>query len=331
MIQKPALNRLVLSALLTLRLFIGPISVLGDEPPAAPAACDAPAAGEMADETPPPEAPDSAAPRPEIPQPEAPQPEAPATHNDGEVAPAAEPAPPATEPAPTSPDQPAEAPSPPAPPSEPVTTPADAPPAASVDQAAGENGDCPAGCTPAAVPTVAATSPAFRPALLANEAASTAVAIRLDRSQFVYRQGQRLAAEFAAEQPAHLYVLYHQADGVTRLLFPNRAQASSRVDGAPLVVPARGGAFRFRITAPLGHETLQVLAAPQPIELLEAIDRSADAAPAVPADVLASLAAYVQANPSAWAENRVDVQTVPGIGLTDSAAAASTPASPPQP
>ena len=150
---------------------------------------------------------------------------------------------------------------------------------------------------------------------MVSAAAPFAVTLKSDHADGVYRLGERLRVEFTSDQPAHLYLLYHQADGVTKLLFPNRAHTSPNVgEGAPVTLPAEGEAFRFRIGMPLGKETLQVLAAAQPIAELEQIERPVDRAPIVEPKVLEALAARVKADPAIWSERHVDIETIPGLG-----------------
>lgn len=187
-----------------------------------------------------------------------------------------------------------------------VTTPGPAPaPSTSVPQ-------------PATAPSETSPAPEaglFAGAALVNAAAPFTASVHADHADGVYRLGERLRVEFVSEQPAHLYVLYHQADGVTKLLFPNRVHAAARVgEAAPVLLPADGEAFRFRIGLPLGKETLQVLAASQPIAELDQIDRPADRAPVVEPTVIAALAARIKTDPTLWAEHHTSIETVPGIG-----------------
>lgn len=168
--------------------------------------------------------------------------------------------------------------------------------------------------TPPAPP--APVAPTFAGAQLASAAMSFGVTLKADHVDGVYRLGERLKVEFTSERPAHLYLLYHQADGVTKLLFPNRVHTNPSVgEGAPVTLPAEGEEFRFRIGMPLGKETLQVLASVQPIAELEQIDRPTDRAPIVEPKVLEALSARIKADPALWSEQHVAIETVPGVGL----------------
>ena len=129
-----------------------------------------------------------------------------------------EPAPPAAEPAEPSPPA-APEPAPPVPPSAPAdeaTPPATpAPPAPPTAEPA-----------PPATDSVPAPAPPgetlvnSQPAFLAN--------VAVDRPDGHYRAGDRLTLRFSVERDAHVYLLYHQADDTTLLLFPNQARPSNQ-------------------------------------------------------------------------------------------------------
>jgi hypothetical protein len=116
---------------------------------------------------------------------------------------------------------------------------------------------------------------------------------------------------FQAERAAHLYLLYHQADGGSVLLFPNEVQPDSRVPGKKLVaIPPADDTFRFRIRPPLGNEVLQVLAATEPLRELESLVQKRGRAAPVAAAVLHKLSERLAANRGLWAEHRVPLLTV---------------------
>lgn len=194
---------------------------------------------------------------------------------------------------------------------------AEQPPRNTSAAASGANEPAPSA---AAQPPVESLNPArpkpFPGSGLANDAATFFASVKVDHVNGIYKQGDTLTAEFVSEQAGYLYLLYHQADGVTKLLLPNAAHRDNRVEPKQVIsVPAPGEAFRIRVKAPLGTEVLQVLAATQPVAELDALGQAADRAAVVPAETLAALASRVQADPTLWAEQRTFLQTAPGVEL----------------
>jgi hypothetical protein len=119
------------------------------------------------------------------------------------------------------------------------------------------------------------------------------------------------------ERPAYVYLFYHQVDGQTRLLFPNKAQPGNllKVD-QEVTIPAPGEPFRFRVRAPFGQEALQVLAATQPIAELTALDVASGKAPLISADLLHTLHDRIASHPEQFGEHRVRLETRPRTEVT---------------
>ena len=134
--------------------------------------------------------------------------------------------------------------------------------------------------------------------------------VKVNRDDFRYAEGDKLVIEFTAEQDAFLYLLYHQADGSTLLLFPNEARSDNRIAAKKTVsVPAANEEFRFRVRPPFGKEVLQVLATLKNAPELDAlVQRTGRAAP-VPREVLMPLQTRLQADLTTWTEHRVPIET----------------------
>lgn len=134
--------------------------------------------------------------------------------------------------------------------------------------------------------------------------------VLVDRIDQKYREGDKLTVRFQAEQDAHLYLLYHQADGSSVLLFPNEAQRDNRIPAKTLVsIPPNDDAFRFRVSAPFGTEVLQVIASTKPIADLDGLIQNQKRAPAVSVDLMTKLVAQLQQDFSSWSEHRVQIVT----------------------
>jgi hypothetical protein len=127
----------------------------------------------------------------------------------------------------------------------------------------------------------------------------------------VLYEGQTFAVRFVAERDAYLYLLYHQADGRTLLLFPNPVRPDSRILARQAVrVPAPGEPFRFRVRPPFGAEVLQVLATTRPLDALDRLTGQRRS-PEVDPGLLAALRDRLAREPAPWAEHRVAIRTLP--------------------
>jgi len=134
--------------------------------------------------------------------------------------------------------------------------------------------------------------------------------VLVDHVDQKYREGEKLTVRFQAEQDAHLYLLYHQADGSSVLLFPNEAQRDNRIPAKTLVtIPPADNSFRFRVSAPFGMEVLQVLASTKPLADLDGLIQNQKRAPGISADLIGKLVAQLQQDYSFWSEHRVAITT----------------------
>ncbi|HQU42193.1 MAG TPA: caspase family protein [Pirellulales bacterium] len=163
--------------------------------------------------------------------------------------------------------------------------------------------------------------------------------VTVDHAELTYREGERLRAQFMAEREAYLYLIYHQADGRSRLLFPNPSQADNRAPAKqPVVIPGPAQPLRFRIGPPFGDEVLQVIATLEPAPELAALVRGAafpgrpssapdglgspphdkqtplPTAPVVSQQLLDQLKVRLLKDKTSWTEHRVVLRTVPKAG-----------------
>ncbi len=121
-----------------------------------------------------------------------------------------------------------------------------------------------------------------QPGFLAN--------VAVDHADGQYRQGEKLKVRFKVERDAHVYLLYHQADDTTVLLFPNQAHPSNLLKAnEEVAIPGPGEPFRFRVSPPFGTEALQVVASTEPVAELDALDTAGGRAPQVSAELLKTL------------------------------------------
>lgn len=136
-------------------------------------------------------------------------------------------------------------------------------------------------------------------------------AVEVDRNDGVYREGDRMTVRFRAERKAYLYLLYHQADGKSFLLFPNLARSDNLIEARRNVnIPSAEDGFKFRTRPPFGTEVLQVLAATTPIaELNDLLDKD-QTTPTVSANVLSAVANTLRSDKRLWAEHRLLIRTM---------------------
>lgn len=155
-------------------------------------------------------------------------------------------------------------------------------------------------------------STTFPGAKLINAKPPFLAAILVDHADHVYREGDKLNVRFQAEQDAHLYLLYHQSDGSTVLLFPNEANRDGRVAAkTPVTIPPADNSFRFRVSPPFGTEHLQVIASTKPLTDLDGLIQKAGRAPAISADLLTKLDETLKQDASIWTEHHVRITTQP--------------------
>lgn len=158
-------------------------------------------------------------------------------------------------------------------------------------------------------PTNVTEPPAFPGADLMNDRQPFAAAVAGNKRSGQYVEGEKLSIQFKCERDAYLYLLYHQADGTTRLLFPNAAEPRNRIRAKQTVtVPPAKGKFRFRVRPPFGTEYVQVLAATAKLPILDAILQREDQ-PNIDAKTLTALKQQLQTNPNLWAEHRQPIKT----------------------
>ncbi|HUY36034.1 MAG TPA: DUF4384 domain-containing protein [Pirellulales bacterium] len=163
---------------------------------------------------------------------------------------------------------------------------------------------------PAPVPFPGATIFNDQPPFLAD--------VKVDHADFKYREGDRLRVQFKAEREAYLYLIYHQADGRSRLLFPNPSQPDNHVPAKQAtVIPDPKQPLRFRIQPPFGTEVLQVLATFKPLAELDALVQSNSPpkpgqpgrAPDVSQALLDTLRDRLRQDLTGWTEHRALIRS----------------------
>lgn len=218
---------------------------------------------------------------------------------------------------PVNPATPADTPNPPTPPTQ--NPPTQTPPSDNPPSDTPPASDPPAGDTPpadGAPGNAVEPPPVARPGddLVPNRPAFL-MDVAVNREDRQYTQGERLSIRFKSERDAYVYLLYHQADQSTALIYPNVAQKENLVKAKESVsIPGKGDGFRFRIAAPFGEEALQVIASTKPIELLDKLNGGDARAVVVSGETRQALAELIKQSPDQFAEHRAVIHTYEGGG-----------------
>jgi hypothetical protein len=154
-------------------------------------------------------------------------------------------------------------------------------------------------------------SPDFPGASLFNSHPPFLVGVKVNHDDMLYRDGDKVWAEFTVEKEAHLYLIYHQADGTSLLMFPNEAKIDNRIPaGKTVTIPPLDQDYRFRVGPPLGKEVFQVIASLEPLDELDGLVKKTGRAAVVSREALAKLCDRLLKEPASWTEHRVPIHTI---------------------
>jgi hypothetical protein len=161
----------------------------------------------------------------------------------------------------------------------------------------------------------AAQEPRTRPAeqLPANPRPSFFVRLDVNHETRSYREGDGLVLTAVSEQDCYAYIIYHQADGQSFQVFPNRHQSVHRLKARQAVrIPAEEDLFRWRVAPPFGAERITLLCTQEPIDLLDAAELRAKRFNPVSREQLKGVALEIgKERPSAWAIDEAQIHTYP--------------------
>ena len=75
---------------------------------------------------------------------------------------------------------------------------------------------------------------------LRNDHAKFAVRVAVNRPDRIYEKGELMMVKVQSTKSGYLYLLYRQADGSTKCLFPNVHEKDNRITGGkPVIIPTR--------------------------------------------------------------------------------------------
>lgn len=169
---------------------------------------------------------------------------------------------------------------------------------------------------PAAVPLKSARGVNVEPAVQ-NQQPAFLVRVNVDRADGIYEEGELMQVSVESEKSGCLYLLYKQADGTEKCLFPNQYDSDNAITGGrKITLPTPTTGFRLRIAPPLGDELLVALVTLKPLSGQAFGGKSLTRSAVTDIDLDTLIAKGVQIElrdkPAAWAEHSVRVRTVPG-------------------
>jgi len=155
-----------------------------------------------------------------------------------------------------------------------------------------------------------------------NDRPAFAVRVSVDRKDRTYEKGELMRVTIRSQRRGYLYLLYKQADGTSKCLFPNVYESDNLIAaGEVITIPTKNQGFKLRCNDPLGDELLVAIVSQRPLAVetlgvrsltrsvltgidlesfARAIRKGFDVEPEAPAGL-----------PSQWAEHSVQIKTVP--------------------
>jgi hypothetical protein len=158
-------------------------------------------------------------------------------------------------------------------------------------------------------------------AAVQNSQPAFMVRVSVDRPDGIYEQGELMQVSVDSEQTGYLYLIYKQADGSNKVLFPNQYEKDNRIIGRRrITLPTENSGFRLRIAPPLGDELLIALVTLQPLSDAPFGGKSLTSSLVTDIDLDTLIQKGVKVElankPSEWAEHCVHIKTV-GVGERD--------------
>ena len=101
---------------------------------------------------------------------------------------------------------------------------------------------------------------------LRNDQANFRVRVWVDRKDRTYAKGELMRVSVESTESGYLYLIYKQADGSTKCLFPNRFEEDNRIEAGKVVtIPTARQSFRLRCNEPFGDELLVAVVSRKPL------------------------------------------------------------------
>ena len=156
---------------------------------------------------------------------------------------------------------------------------------------------------------------------LRNDQAAFRVRVSVNHEDRVYADGEKMKVTVKSERDGYLYLIYKQADGSTKCLFPNVHESDNRIEGKKAItIPTPKQEFKLTCGPPFGEELLLAVVSERPFAVERLGVKSLNASPATDVD-LPMLARSLHrgmdvegslptVKPGEWAEHSVGITTV---------------------
>ncbi len=146
-----------------------------------------------------------------------------------------------------------------------------------------------------------------------------------DRSNYAFTEGECMGVRVKSSRAGYLYLLYKQADGSAKCLFPNKFDQNNHIPAGEIcTVPDSRYDFNMRVTPPFGEETLIALVSEKPLSADAFDNKSLTTSVVTDVDLDTVIAKGVEPQlrqkPGKWAEHSINVTS-----RSKSAGAGATP------
>ena len=156
---------------------------------------------------------------------------------------------------------------------------------------------------------------------LRNDRATFSVRVAVDREDRIYEKGDLMHVTVRSEKGGYLYLLYRQADGSTKCLFPNLYESDNKIRGRrEITIPTAKQGFRLRCSAPFGEELLVAIVTERPVAVERLGVKSLTKSVLTDVDIktfvrgirkgMEVVSAASGGKPGKWAEHMVQIKTV---------------------
>jgi len=136
------------------------------------------------------------------------------------------------------------------------------------------------------------------------------IRVGVDKPNRVYCEGEKMTVTVTSSKDCHLYLLYFDAGGNSRCLFPHRRSDQSNFVAAntKVLVPDKKANFEFETCPPFGKEDLVAVATIDRVELLENLEQQGPTELKVD-DLKKMLARIKEQSQDKWADDRIEITT----------------------
>lgn len=105
---------------------------------------------------------------------------------------------------------------------------------------------------------------------LRNDRPAFVVRVSVDQKDRIYEKGELMKVTVRSQRSGYLYLMYKQADGSSKCLFPNVYESDNRIKAdEDITIPTSDQGFKLRCNAPFGEELLVAVVSGRPLRVEE--------------------------------------------------------------